>query len=271
MRSFWLLLGVTALVIVSAPCGGQAEFKGKPEVDTIIQGMGYGAGIHHFKNYVLRNTDDYMSGAEEEFKKAEMAVATILETEDLSAEKKSAAMAVQLVIQSYLRALPVVQSMIAAGHGVEDIDRVVKIADAPGIWGLEVLREGSQWNNLQELEYVIGYGGAIHNFKNFVLRGGRQVTDVVGGDTDKYRSAAEAQFTAAEALVEELRKGSGTDEQVEALDKIAGVLAEYKGNLAVAQQMHSEGKPIQEIDAAVKVDDTPATTGIATLRAAMGG
>lgn len=270
MRSFMLLCGVLALVIVSATCGGDAESKYKPEADSITHAMGYGAGIHHFKNYVLRHTDKYRTDAMAEFTKAETAIAAILDDPEITPEMKSGAMALQLVVQSYMRALPVAQAMIGEGRSVEEIDRVVKVADAPGTWGLEKIRAGSKWPPLQELEYVIGYGGAIHNFKNYVLRGGRESTDVVGGNFDNYRTASEQEWTRAEALIGEIRAAAKTDEEKAAADQILSVVNEYKANLAVAQTMHGEGKTIQEIDTAVKVDDAPAIAGFRILRGSMG-
>jgi hypothetical protein len=266
MRGFWLLFGVAAVVILSVTCGGEAESKYKSEADSITHAMGYGAGIHHFKNYVLRHTDNYRADAVAEFTKAETALAAILDDPGIDPEMKSGAMALQLVVQSYLRAIPVVQAMIEEGRSVEEIDRVVKIADAPGTWGLEKIRGGSKWNALQELEYAMGYGGAIHNFKNYVLRGGRQSTDVVGGSFDNYRSVAEEQWTKAEALVGEIKSAAASDEEAAAADRILGVINQYRANLAVAQQMHDEGRTIQEIDTAVRVDDAPAVEGLSVLQ-----
>jgi methyl-accepting chemotaxis protein len=270
MRSFLLFFGVAALVIVSATCGGEAESKYKPEADSITHAMGYGAGIHHFKNYVLRHTDNYRADAVAEFTKAETALAAVLDDPEITSEMKSGAMAMQLVVQSYLRAIPVAQAMIAEGRSVEEIDRVVKVADAPGTWGLEMIRTGSKWNSLQELQYAMGYGGAIHNFKNYVLRGGLQATDVVGGNFDNYRAASDQQWIRAETLVGEVKAAAKTDEEKAAADQILSVINQYKANLAVAKQMHGEAKTIQEIDTAVKVDDAPALAGFDLLRGSMG-
>ncbi len=105
-----------------------------------------------------------------------------------------------------------------------------------------------------DLVHALGYGGAVHQFKNYVLRG-----------EDKYARAAEAGFAEAQEIVTALQAGADTG-QAAALTGIAGTIAQYQAALPKVQAMVAEDKTPTEIDQAVKIDDKPAIEGLATLR-----
>ena len=67
-----------------------------------------------------------------------------------------------------------------------------------------------------ELESNFGYGGAIHNFKNYVLRGQKKYID-------RFREKSMAALSAIEAY----RKQSITPEEVSYLAAIEGVIRNY--------------------------------------------
>ncbi len=98
------------------------------------------------------------------------------------------------------------------------------------------------------LERALGYGGFIHNFKNYVLR----------PDERNYRAGAE--FALEVALTE--------IGNIEALGEVAGpgydlkpareVLLDYGNQLAVIDDMAAGGARPGEIDQVVRIDDSEA-------------
>ncbi len=102
---------------------------------------------------------------------------------------------------------------------------------------------------------ALGYGGAIHHFKNYVLRG-----------TDKYHVKAGNGFKAASDAIAAYRNAAPTEAEKATLKEIEGVITQYQDALSVVQTMVAEKKSAKEIDGAVKINDGPATTGIAKLR-----
>lgn len=105
------------------------------------------------------------------------------------------------------------------------------------------------------IQTEFGYGGAIHAFKNYVLRGqnkyvGRfnEAYENINGSLDGYLSMPGI-----------------TVEEKAAIDDIRGVLQKYHDGLAVNQRMVADGAQIAAIDKAVKVSDGPAVKGIKLL------
>lgn len=107
---------------------------------------------------------------------------------------------------------------------------------------------------LQELNAAIGYGGMIHQFKNYVLR--RERSRIVKVQT-KLRAATVA-LTAYRAV------GVNAKESA-ALETLTATLVAYVDALAAAEKLAADGKGPQAIDKVIKIDDAPALAAIATL------
>ncbi|MCB0336660.1 MAG: hypothetical protein KDD62_10155, partial [Bdellovibrionales bacterium] len=97
-----------------------------------------------------------------------------------------------------------------------------------------------------------GYGRGIHAFKNLVLRGDLAYAAVARQGFDDSISAAEAYLTIEDIEPRELK----------AVQIFKKTLTEYRDNIARAVQMIDQKAPVAEIDALVKVDDTPAVAGL---------
>ena len=114
---------------------------------------------------------------------------------------------------------------------------------------------------LMEMKAQFGYGGLIHNFKNYVLRG-----------TAKYADRAEknhAQLAAAIAAYRDLKGVDATER--EALASVEGVAGQYRDQLQKVKQLVAGGAAAKAIDGAVKIDDQPALKAFEILLAAYRG
>lgn len=107
---------------------------------------------------------------------------------------------------------------------------------------------------LESLISSLGYGGLIHHFKNYVLRGDepriQRIQYALGAAT-----YAIAQYTATPITVAE----------EQALTDIETVINAYASQIEVARQGVAEGMSAEEVDAVVGVDDNPALEGLALL------
>ncbi len=102
---------------------------------------------------------------------------------------------------------------------------------------------------------VAGYGGAIHHFKNFVLRGER-----------RHAAAFERAFERSAELIGSYREiDELTAEEVTALDTLARTLQSYRAAIQVVSRLRAEGADAETIDRALRVDDQPAIAAIHTL------
>ncbi len=100
-----------------------------------------------------------------------------------------------------------------------------------------------------------GYGGAIHNFKNYVLRG-----------TPKYRERFEGNFKKANHLLDELESLSTSGEEAQWAASLRKTLTKYhEGIAAVETVYHADKKNVHTADDAVEVDDGPALAALAEL------
>jgi methyl-accepting chemotaxis protein len=117
---------------------------------------------------------------------------------------------------------------------------------------VEVRREA-----VRELRSQLGYGGMIHNFKNHVLRGANE---------PGYLQKFNVNVTAVRDAISRYQSTRGTSSTE--LDKLAVVLQTVENYALMgpkAEQMHREGKSIDEIDKAVRVDDKPALAALGDL------
>ncbi len=114
-------------------------------------------------------------------------------------------------------------------------------ADPRGIW-------------ISQIRGFFGYGGMIHNFKNYVLR-----KDPV------YETALRIQTANLMQAIDSYLAADPDPVEKDALLKIRKVVEEYSRNISKITDDIAKGKNAEEIDADVRVDDSEALAALATL------
>ncbi|WP_456386553.1 PAS domain S-box protein [Profundibacter sp.] len=114
-------------------------------------------------------------------------------------------------------------------------------ADPRGIW-------------ISEIRGYFGYGGMIHNFKNYVLRQDQKYEHTLRVQS-RFLMDAIARYQAAEPDVIEQ----------EALTRIKRVVEEYTYNIDIISASVRQGKTAEQIDALVRVDDSSALHALVVL------
>ena len=107
---------------------------------------------------------------------------------------------------------------------------------------------------ISSIRGYLGYGGIIHNFKNYVLR-----------QDARYLGRTRDQIGRFDAVVAEYLAQPHAPEERAMLDVIAATIAEYAANLAIAEQAVADGWEPERTDRAVKVDDTAGIRALADL------
>ncbi len=108
---------------------------------------------------------------------------------------------------------------------------------------------------LNQIQAGLGYGGAIHNFKNYVLR----------GDGSYYQQFM-SKFDEVDRFVERYRQvGHITAGEEAGLAAITEVGRNYRAAAEQVKNMLAEGRSPAEIDASVKIDDSPAIQAMQKL------
>gem|GEM_PF-3040950 len=114
----------------------------------------------------------------------------------------------------------------------------------------------SKMDLLGKMQAQIGYGGFIHNFKNYVLR-----------DREDFKDKALESLRQAEAvLLSYLSLPSLAPSERKAISVIERTFRNYRDNLKTITRMHGLGVPVGTIDIAVVVDDKPALNAMKELR-----
>ncbi|MBT8457181.1 MAG: PAS domain S-box protein [Alphaproteobacteria bacterium] len=107
---------------------------------------------------------------------------------------------------------------------------------------------------LSEIRGQLGYGGIIHNFKNYVLR-----------QEDVYRDRTEALMAEFERVAAQFEALDLSTEERVALGTIIATIREYEANLPLAVAAVDRGRTVMETDTLVRVDDTAAIAALAEL------
>ncbi|MCP4338361.1 MAG: HAMP domain-containing protein [Desulfobulbaceae bacterium] len=107
---------------------------------------------------------------------------------------------------------------------------------------------------LLEIKTQFGYGGFIHNFKNFVLR-----------KQQKFVDRFNTNEVAMSKAISELEQITNTDKERKAVRAIKETAQLYSTAINTAQQLAAQGKTSNEIDKAVKINDSPAFNGFTTI------
>lgn len=226
--------------------------------------LGYGGMIHSFKNFVLRKDPHLFEIAQERIGGVD-AFLDQYSLLPLSGVERAAIDDILVTMVAYHQALTTVKEAVTTGQTSSQIDTVSKVDDSLALRGLETLALEAQHSVsetgvvtksvlIADLLSVLGYGGMIHNFKNYVLRG-----------DDAYREAAQKNLTKLQNIIKSFRSFDLQRGEVIALTDLETTLGAYSRALNTIQKMVGSGAHIEDIDAEVRVDDVPALRALNLL------
>lgn len=233
--------------------------------NSIVNAMGYGQMIHQFKDYVIRKDEKSVAKIRVSVGKVHASIEQYTEA-TITSKERAALRQIKGVINAYAKNLEDAQSMIDEGYSSRQIDKVVKIDDSPAISGLATLRgevkshqlersdQPSKTELLGEFHRALGFGGMIHQFKNFILR----------QNTDRVEKVKQA-IADIQVAVDKYRNFSLVPAENLALNNLMDVVEKYRDNLDTAIKMAALNKAPEEIDLRVKIDDKPALSALQIL------
>lgn len=143
----------------------------------------------------------------------------------------------QLVYQKYLTQPVVIESQ-----------RLRELAINKGVASAKSLL-------MADLNRYLGYGGAIHQFKNYVLR-----------NQEKYANRFVGNHQQVITVLNQLDAlASVSEEDKQQLAIIRTTINMYAAGLTKAQSMYQNGLSLRDIDQGIKIDDGPALNAISAL------
>ena len=101
--------------------------------------LGYGGMIHAFKNYVLRNEDQYKILAQSELSNALLAIEKYKQNANVTSSELLALEDISVAINAYGKGLTKIQSLIKQSKSIELIDAEVRVDDRLALRGLNIL------------------------------------------------------------------------------------------------------------------------------------
>lgn len=147
--------------------------------------------------------------------------------------------------------LTIVLISIITGWGLAVSTR---FAAAHQIWADYNEQAVASYEALSDIDRRIGYGGFMHNFKNFVLR-----------RDEIYIPKIDADLAGLFAAINRLEVLLSEAEDRAALAKLRATFEEYRGKYERAKPMVAAGADSAAIDKVVRVDDSQALEARATL------
>ena len=246
----------------------QAEYSEKIRLKGALDmALGYGGMIHKFKNLVLRKD---LASADQV--NAHLGAASLILEQygvlSLEHGEIAAIEDIQYSLEQYRNALKHVKAGIQRGESAQTIDKLTKVNDVYAIRGLanldkeNILHRQSLVpgiNKAQQLSYLrtrLGYGGMIHNFKNYLLRHDPQ-----------YLNAARQAITDSLATISAYQANGANESEKLALNDITQIIQKYDEHLLNIKKAVGENTHIEAIDNLVRVDDSLALRGLNILSA----
>ncbi len=235
-------------------------------LSAVVNSLGYGGMIHQFKSMVIQ-TD--VARLKDVHSRTAVALFALRRLENLSKTDASldAIKKIRTVVHAYMQNTETTASLIRTGLTPEDIDARVKIDDSPALEGLanlfaeiqgDATGNNSKRYNIGKLRHALGYGGMIHQFKNYVLR----------QDAPRVAKIEAAMLDAQNAIDAFTKHGISENERA-AIKDIQDVIHAYAAGLDIIQEQIGKGLSAREIDALVKIDDSPALQGMDILERAI--
>ena len=130
----------------------------------------------------------------------------------------------------------------------KSVDEVKRIRES-------LLSSGKKHELVAQMKELAGYGGLIHNFKNYVIRG-----------NEKYATKVTQQYKEITSLITQYKTtGKITDEEKDLLTTAQAVFTKYHDGLVNVTTAVKKGSSVKRLDKIVKVNDGPAVKALNTL------
>jgi diguanylate cyclase (GGDEF)-like protein/PAS domain S-box-containing protein len=236
----------------------QADRSEKSRLESALRSaVGYGGMIHDFKNFVLRNDLKYMESIHKDIGFAE-AIIKQYRLLQLTNEESKALTDIHNVLNAYEKVHIDIDHFFNLGYSIAQLDKLVKIDDTSALLGLQTLRREVRQNLSPntplskarvsaDLRAAIGYGGMIHNYKNYVLR-----HDL------KHKKDTLLDLQKAYSAIEKFRSLELKNTEVLALKDIENTLKDYGNNLETITGLINANINISEIDKSISINDSQA-------------
>lgn len=232
--------------------------------NSLYQELGYGGMIHRYKNMVLRHDLSQLPAIKAHINRARSSLDryAYLSVND---QEKTALENIHNSLNLYTHATLKIKSAIESKYAPESIDSLVKINDIPALQALDNLEIENSYSDqrkninktrlLNQLRRTLGFGGMIHQFKNYILRKEHALNTIVLNKTADAKSIIKQYQTLPHNEIEE-----------KSLYRIKSVINKYEEATHLVNDLIKKGTlKAKNIDKHVQIDDSLAFSALNTL------
>lgn len=130
-----------------------------------------------------------------------------------------------------------------------------KVQSTKSAWESYSVRATALRSEFNRIERSLGFGGFIHDFKNWVLRRDPKLIPIISADLQRFGAAIDRYRSLTQLYPEEER----------ALMMLEGVLAAYKSKFYLSLKPENQALDSAVLDVMVRVDDAEAIKALNTL------
>ena len=228
--------------------------------------MGYGGLIENFKDYMLRQTDEYLENIKK-FSDKSMSIIKTYEGLGLNDTETAALGTLEETVTIYGAQAGEIETLTFDAVAPEEIDAKIQIDPAPALDAMKVLAQAAEGKKkkgakktksqlLNSIRAHLGFGGLIHNFKNLVIRRDAAIADKVMADV----TAITADAGAYKAL-------GVSENEGKLLDDLLGVITGYGKAAEAVLAQAGQGASAKDIDQDLSIDDSALTGALEGLKA----
>lgn len=146
-------------------------------------------------------------------------------------------------------------SSIAFIHGISSIIVTQQVSEIKNSWSEFRSQNNEKSRLINSLHQVLGYGGMVHNFKNYLLR--KDFSDFV---------RVERSMGAAQGILKQYLALSTSSTEKLVLNDIQIMLDNYQKGILQIRESIDAGESSKEIDQLVKINDNLALRGLRLLQ-----
>jgi serine phosphatase RsbU (regulator of sigma subunit) len=262
----YLVTGSRVTLIRDAWTDLQATRSERSTLETALTAsLGYGGMIHNFKNFILRKSPEFMERARGDLGAARFLIGRYGALGVDPSERK-ALDTIADTLKNYEKALGKASRLIVDQVEAMEIDRHVQIDDSHALKAITLLQKINEehYEKLEvkagkpiltaRLRSVLGYGGLIHAFKNYILR-----------RDEKYAAVVNAKVDEVGEILSQFRKLDISTNEALALANIEKTAVLYRREVLTVRNLMAASRASENIDQAVAIDDSPAFLSLEML------
>ncbi|MCJ8325440.1 MAG: HAMP domain-containing protein [Rhizobiales bacterium] len=226
-------------------------------LNALNENIGYGGMIQYFKTYMLRKESKYIALFQGSIGSANAAL-NQYERSGITEQELALLTEVRTIVRQYSQKFNIAAAFVKMSKAATEIDAIAKVDDPVAVNAIAKLQEISwalshtdgattRLELLAQMRQTMGFGGAIHNFKDYLIR-----------QENKYATATETSLVKMTEYIDKYKQFNLTEVELKSIDTVEKTVAKYVDKLARAHNLVAENTLPESAEGQLLVDDEAA-------------